>query len=283
LYAALKLDPGYSFAPEDLAYLQDLLFRRTGIILHTDKAYLVETRLAPLLNKHKITSLTVLISRIRADERGILCDEALDAFTTNETSFFRDMHPFNFLAEEVLPPLIEARRDKRRLRLWSAASSTGQEAVSLAILISERFPGVRDWDVQILGTDISAEALEKARSGLYRQLDVRRGLSDHQINRFFEPSIGRYLVRPELRAMTRFEPLNLVRDPIPPERFDVVFLRNVLIYFDGPTRLSVLRKLHPQIARDGVLVLGGAEAAQEMPPGLYSHGRSGRTVWHRPL
>ena len=266
---------------DNLKYLQDLLFRRSGIILPDSKSYLVETRLSALLPRHQLESLTSLTSRLREDEGSSLCVEVIDAFTTNETSFFRDRHPFELLESHLLPSLIRARQAQRRLRLWSAASSTGQEAYSLAILIAERFPELLRWDVEILGTDISSGVLEKARSGRYRQLDVQRGLTDAQVRRFFKKDGSHYQILPTLQKMVRFEPLNLVKGRFPSVKFDVIMLRNVLIYFDETTRDAVLRKMHPCLAPGGGLFLGSTEGSRPIPAQLYSTKQTGRTIWHQ--
>ncbi|MCA9570399.1 MAG: protein-glutamate O-methyltransferase CheR, partial [Myxococcales bacterium] len=199
--------------------------------------------------------------------------------TTNETSFFRDAHVFVTLAENKLPGLLPTRRD-RSLRVWSAACSTGQEPYSLGILLLEH-PELRGWDVSIRATDLCSTVLAKAESGLYRAHEIQRGLSDAQRERWFEPSGRHWAVRRRLRELVSFATWNLL-DPNPPAGpFDLVFLRNVLIYFDAPTQQRVLRSIHRSMAPGALLVLGGTEAATRVPAGCFDVEREERSTWLR--
>ena len=265
----------------EFAFLQSFIRRKTGIVLSDAKAYLAESRLPPVIARHGTGDLAGLVRALKRSDRGALAQDVIDAFTTNETSFFRDRHPFELLEKQLLPGLILARRKSRTLRLWSAACSTGQEAYSLGILLLDRFPELARWDVSILGTDICTEVLDRARAGRYRSHEITRGLSEALRDRFFEPDGRAWRVGPELRRMTRFEQLNLVSDQPPRQVFDVVFLRNVLIYFDAQTQQQLLRRVHRTIAPDGFLVLGAAEGSG-VERSLYDPHIEGRTVWHTP-
>jgi chemotaxis protein methyltransferase CheR len=252
----------------------------TGIVLSRDRAYLVETRLGPVADRLGL-ALDDLVARLRLLKEPDLRRDIMDAFTTHETSFFRDNHPFEFLADEVLPRIVAARRPERRLRVWSAACSTGQEAYSVAMLLLDRFPEVAGWDLRVLGTDLSADVVRQAQEARYRPHEIERGLSEAYRARFTTPCDGRYVLVPALRDIVAFETMNLISGPYPNDRFDVVLLRNVLIYFNDATRDRVLRRVHSVLAPDGVLLLGGPEGASRVPEVL-EVVRSGRTTWHRP-
>ncbi len=248
--------------PESIALLAGLAKARAGIVLASDKAYLLETRLAPLLRRDGIASLDALALRLRDPARaGALAREVVEALTTNESSFFRDGKPFEHL-RGALPRLAAARPPGRPLRIWSAAYSTGQEAYSAAMILAESTgPGGSALRAEILGTDISREVLARAREGSFTQFEVQRGLPARLLVKFFKPEAegGCWRIAPELRAMARFEEANLLDDLRRFGRFDVIFCRNVLIYFDVPTKARVLEALAQQLAPDGVLYLGGAE------------------------
>jgi len=248
--------------PESFALLAGMVKARAGIVLASDKTYLLETRLAPLLRREGIASLDALALRLRDPRRAeALAREAVEALTTNESSFFRDGKPFEHL-RGVLPRLAAARPPDRPLRIWSAACSTGQEAYSAAMVLAESAgAGCSALRAEILGTDISREVLARAREGSFTQFEVQRGLPARLLAKFFKPEAdgGRWRIAPELRAMARFEEANLLGDLGRFGRFDVIFCRNVLIYFDAPTKARVLGALARQLAPDGALYLGGAE------------------------
>lgn len=245
--------------PESLALVAGLVKARAGIVLDADKAYLLETRLAPLLRRDGIASLDGLASRLRDTGRAeALARDVVEALTTNESSFFRDGKPFEHL-RGALPRIAAARPPGRPLRVWSAACSTGQEAYSIAMTLAE-LPGASAWRAEILGTDINREVLARAREGSFTQFEVQRGLPARFLAKFFKPEAGgRWRVAPELRATARFEEANLLGDVCRFGRFDVIFCRNVLIYFDAPTKARVLGALARQLAPDGALYLGAAE------------------------
>lgn len=268
--------------PESFAFLAELVKARSGIVLTADKAYMLETRLGPLLRREGLGSLDALALRLRDPRAECLARDVTEALTTNESSFFRDGRPFHHL-RRVLPALARSRPLGCPLRIWSAGCSTGQEAYSVAMLLTEMAAVLQGRPVEILGTDISRQALQRARTGLYSQFEVQRGLPVQLLLRFFQRDrAGSWRISPEVRSMVRFEEWNLLRDPSPLGRFDVILCRNVLIYFDASTRAQVLAALAAQLASDGVLYLGGAEtvlggadclAAVPGEPGIYEPAR----------
>jgi len=231
---------------------------RSGLMLGPDKLYLLETRLAPIMKREGLRDLGALEDAMRRGVPGLEA-EVVEAMTTNETLFFRDENPFTHLRQITLPRLHEARSPGTRLRIWSAAASTGQEAYSIAITLAEMPPGLGGRPAEIIGTDISREALARARAGLYTQFEVQRGLSIQRLMKYFRKEADGWRVSEALRAMTEFRELNLLGDLRSLGAFDVVFCRNVLIYFDAPTKTRVLEAIARQMAPDGVLYLGGAE------------------------
>lgn len=239
---------------ESFAAIAALVKARSGIVLTPDKEYMLETRLAPILRQEGIASLDVLALRLRDIRAEPLARAVTEALTTNESSFFRDGKPFDHL-KRLLPKLLANRPLGHRLRIWSAACSTGQEAYSVAIILAEM--GIRG--AEIFGTDLSREVVERAREGVFTQFEVQRGLPVQMLVKYFRQDAGKWRIAPELRAMTRFEERNLLGDHRALGRFDIVFCRNVLIYFDPPTKGRVLNALAAQLAPDGVLYLGGAE------------------------
>jgi chemotaxis protein methyltransferase CheR len=246
-------------SPFDYKYVRGLLKERSGLVLGDDKEYLVEARLMPLARRAGVGSIAELVRRLRAPEGAALIVEVVEAMMINESFFFRDRLPFDRLRDTVLPALIAARAESRRLRIWSAASSTGQEPYSLAMLLKEFAPGLSGWTVEIVASDISSEVTEKARTGLYTQFEVQRGLPIHLLMTHFERSDEQWRVVADLREMVRFKQQNLLDDFSGLGRFDVVFLRNVLIYFDQATKANVLQRVADVLASDGYLLLGAAE------------------------
>ena len=238
---------------ESFAAIAALVKARAGIVLTPDKDYMLEARLGPILRREGLPSLDMLALKLRDTRAEALARDVTEALTVNESSFFRDGKPFDHL-KRLLPQLQAARPSGQRLRIWSAACSTGQEAYSAAILLREL--GLQ---AEILGTDLSREVIERAREGLFTQFEVQRGLPVQMLVKYFRQEGGKWRIAPELRAMTRFEERNLLSDHRALGRFDVIFCRNVLIYFDPPTKERVLDALSHRLAPDGVLYLGGAE------------------------
>lgn len=245
--------------PLDYDYLRGMLKERSGLMLSGEKQYLVESRLTPLARKAGLRSLGELVMKLRGPNAERLIAEVVEAMTTNESFFFRDKTPFEHFRDSILPSLIAARENRRRIRIWCAAASAGQEPYSLAMTLKE-FSGLPpDLRVEILATDISTEILEKAKSGVYTQFEVQRGLPIQLLVKYFSKIGDMWQIAPELRAMVQFRPLNLMRDFSNLGTFDLVFCRNVLIYFDQPTKIDVLSRLADVTAADGYLCLGAAE------------------------
>ena len=249
-----------ALAPEDFAYLREVVRQRSAIVLDDSKAYLVESRLVPVARRNGLGSLSELVTRLRADRAGPLHDLVVDAMTTNETSFFRDVHPWTVLEKVWLPELIQRRAAQRTLTIWNAACSSGQEPYSLAMLLRDKFPHiVESWNVRIIATDLSAEMLGRSATGRYTQLEVNRGLPAPLLVKHFRRDGQYWQVSDEVRAMVEFRALNLVAPwPFLPQ-VDLLFLRNVLIYFDLPTKQRILAKVREVLRPDGLLLLGTAE------------------------
>jgi chemotaxis protein methyltransferase CheR len=230
---------------------------RSGLSLGADKGYLVEARLEPILKRRALPNLMSLADRIRVDPA--LEREVVEAMTTNETLFFRDGRPFDHMRDVLLPRLHATRPRGARLRIWSAAASTGQEAYSLAMLISEMGPALAGRMVDIVGTDIAREPLQRAEQGLYSQFEVQRGLPARLLVKYFTKEDGGWRINRPLRDMVQFREWNLLSDLSGLGRFDIVFCRNVLIYFDQPTKARTLQAVSRVLGEDGTLYLGGAE------------------------
>jgi chemotaxis protein methyltransferase CheR len=241
-------------------FLAIFLKKATGIILATDKAYLVESRLASVAACHSHASVRDLVEALKAFPSEALRRDVIEAMTTNETSFFRDGTPFEIMKSHVLPQFQASRASARRLRIWCAAASTGQEPYSLAMLLAEhaaKFPG---WTFEILATDIDTVALRKASEGIYSKFEIQRGLPITHLVKYFEQTgPDTWRVKPALRKMITFRQLNLLDARASAGLFDIVFCRNVLIYFDLPTKGAILKQLGTQLTDDGYLFLGGAE------------------------
>jgi chemotaxis protein methyltransferase CheR len=245
--------------PADFDFLRKLLKDRSGLMLSGDKQYLLESRLLPVARKNGLASLGELAARLKAAPHSSLATQVVDAMTTNETFFFRDKLPFEYFRGLLLPALLAARAGERRLRIWCAACANGQEPYSLAMSLRELGPALGAWKIEILATDISNEALEKARAGLYSQFEVQRGLPIALLLKYFVQNGEMWQITPDVRAMVAYRPFNLLNDFSSLGTFDVIFCRNVLIYFDQPTKIGVLNRLAHAAADDGYLVLGAAE------------------------
>ncbi len=243
----------------DYEFLRQFLLERSGLSLGPDKAYLLQTRLTPLAQTMDLGSLAELVAALRKDPHGRLATAVTEAMTTNETSFFRDRTPFEELKERLLPELIQARAQTRMLRIWCAAASTGQEPYSIAMLIADEFPELAEWFVDIVGTDISADVLKRAQEGIYTQMEVQRGLPIQCLVKHFEQTDAGWQIKESLRRKVRFCQLNLLDDFRQLGRFDIIFCRNVLIYFEPDTKREILDRLHEQLRPDGYLLLGAAE------------------------
>jgi len=247
----------------DYAYLRDLVLEESANRIHPSRNALFDSRLKPIARGAGASSLKELVKMLKVDRAPHLHRAIAEAMTVNETSFFRDLKPFEMLRERILPRLIEQRREERRLRVWSAASSTGQEAYSLAMLIAEHFPALAGWDVKIIGTDISRSVVDYARRGRYRRLEVNRGLPARMLVKYFVREGEEWAVCQGVRSMCEFQCTNLCA-PLPKlPAFDLVMLRNVLIYFPPRDRRNLFEEVYRQMAGDGCLVLGNAEQAED--------------------
>ncbi len=245
--------------PHDYDFLRKCLKERSGLVLSADKQYLVESRLLPVARRAGVGTLGELVGLLRDTADPALMTSVVEAMTTNETFFFRDKIPFEHFRGTIMPALIAARRAARTIRIWCAASSTGQEPYSLAMCLKEIERDLAGWQIEVLATDLSADVLEKARQGLYSQFEVQRGLPIQLLVKYFTRSGEFWQIAPELRGMVRYRQLNLLADFSQLGVFDVVFCRNVLIYFDAATKTEVLDRLAKVTASDGYLVLGAAE------------------------
>lgn len=239
--------------------LSGLIRQHSGLVLTRDKAYLLESRLLPVARKWRLRTLADLATAVRGQADTGMVREIVEAMTTNESFFFRDVKPFDQFKSFVLPHLLRARAATRSIRIWSAACSSGQEPYSLAMILSEQRAQLAGWRVEILATDLSTEILDKAQAGLYSQFEVQRGLPIQLLVKYFKQQGERWQIDPAIRAMVSFRQLNLLDEMTALGRFDVIFCRNVLIYFDQPTKTLVLDRLSRQMAPDGHLYLGGAE------------------------
>jgi chemotaxis protein methyltransferase CheR len=244
--------------PLDYEFLRKLLRERSGLDLSSDKQYLVESRLIPLARKAGLPGIPELVAKIKAGS-GALTSEVVEAMTTNETFFFRDKIPFDHLQQTILPALLQARASRRSLRIWCAASSTGQEPYSIAMCVKE-FAALSGWRVEIMATDLSQEVLEKSKAGIYSQFEVQRGLPIQMLVKYFTQTGELWQLNADIRAMVQHRQLNLLQDFSHLGTFDVVFCRNVLIYFDQDTKASIFDRLARMLEGDGVLLLGAAES-----------------------
>jgi chemotaxis protein methyltransferase CheR len=244
--------------PDDFDYISKLLKERSGLVLTKDKAYLLESRLMPLARKRGLKGLEDLLDLLR--KRDTVAEKAVvEAMTTNESFFFRDNKPFDQFRSIVLPNLLKARASKKSFRIWSAACSSGQEPYSLAMILKEEAAKLSGWRVEIVGTDISSDILQKARTGAYSQFEVQRGMPMTLLVKYFKKKDENWVIDPALQSMVTFKEWNLLGDVRALGHFDVVFCRNVLIYFDQPTKSKVLQGISQVMADDAVLYLGGAE------------------------
>ncbi len=245
--------------PTDYEYLSNFLLGTSGLALGEGKEYLLEARLVPLAQSWDLENMDELIRALRKGTDKRLSSAVTDAMTTNETSFFRDKNPFEELKQRLLPSLVEARQTSRRLRIWCCACSTGQEPYSLAMLLEESFPHLRDWTIEIVCTDISQSILDRAQEGIYSQFEVQRGLPVQMLMKYFEQCETGWQIKAELRRRIQWHTTNLLDDFSRFGMFDLVFCRNVLIYFQVETKKDILNRVRKVIRNDGYLFLGAAE------------------------
>jgi chemotaxis protein methyltransferase CheR len=247
----------------DYTYLRELVQEQSANQIDPSRNALFDTRLTQIARLSGADNLGDFVSMLKTGRPAHLHRAVAEAMTINETSFFRDLKPFEMLREVILPRLIEQRRDARRLRIWSAASSTGQEAYSLAMVIAEHFPDVARWDIKIVGTDISRQVVDYAQKGRYRRLEVNRGLPARMLLKYLTRDGEEWEVSPQIRSMCEFQYANLCAPLALLPVFDLVLLRNVLLYFSQQDRRGLFREIHRKLAPDGYLVLGNAEQAED--------------------
>lgn len=244
---------------EDFEFVCKFIRDRSAIVLEKGKEYLVEGRLLPIARQMKLGSVGELIGQLRSTPPNGLHNQVIEAMVTTETTFFRDVHPFESLRTIVIPKFIQTRQDTKRLDIWCAASSTGQEPYSIAMLIREHFPQLANWEVTILATDLSSDVLNRARAGRYNQIEANRGLPAALLIKYFRQDGTKWELSESIRNMVKFREMNLAKPwPFIP-RMDLVFLRNVMIYFDVETKKSILNQVKQVLRPDGYLLLGGAE------------------------
>lgn len=253
--------------PEDFEFFASFLRERSGISLDTSKAYLVEARMTSLMNERGCESLTSLVAILRGQSDPEFEDRVVDEMMTNETSFLRDVRPFEVLRDHVLPSLVEKRHDKE-LCIWSAGCSSGQEPYSIAITLLEHFPQLDDWNVQIIGTDISSKAIAQACDGSYSQLEINRGLPPDLLEKHFSKDSLRWRINPEIRAMVDFRRMNLLEVSAELPLADVVFIRNVLLYFDIDLQRKTLGFVRQLMKPDSFLFLGNTETTLNIDEGF---------------
>jgi len=266
----------------DFGFVRDLVRSRSAISLSLDKAYLVESRLAPLAEQAGFADLADLVAQLRRAPFDALHQACVEAMATNETSFFRDFGVFEALRSTVIPELLAARSAEKQLGIWCAGCSTGQEPYSIAMLLREHFPWLATWRVRILGTDLSRRSLEQARAARYSQLEVNRGLPAPLLVRYFTQDGPWWVLREDVRRAVEFQPLNLIDSwpPLPP--MDLVLLRNVLIYFDATAKIEILKRVRQRLRPDAALVLGGVESTLNLDP-AFTPIRAGRATYYRPV
>ena len=245
--------------PEDFQFISQMIKQRSGLVLNQDKLYLLESRLMPVARKRGMKGLEDLIAVLRTNREEALARDVTEAMTTNESFFFRDIKPFDLFRNNVLPELLKTRAAKKTFRIWCAAASSGQEPYTLAMVLKEEAAKLAGWRHEIVATDISTEMLNKAKAGLYSQFEVQRGLPVQLLMKYFKKQGDLWQIDAALRGMVQYKEFNLLNDPKTLGQFDVVFCRNVLIYFDQATKGVVLGRIADLISSDGVLFLGGAE------------------------
>lgn len=248
-----------SLEPSDFNYIRELVRAKAGIVLEDGKEYLVDARLSTLIRQQKIESIPALVARLKSCPIDPLHKLVVEAMTTNETSFFRDHHPFDALAKQVLPDLIAKRAATKSISIWCGASSTGQEPYTIAMTLLENFPKLATWKITFIATDISAEMIAKSKAGKYNQIEINRGLPAPLMVKYFQKQGLEWQIHENLRKMIDFREMNLTSSWPAFPSLDIIFMRNVLIYFDANTKRDILSRVRRVLKPDGYLFLGGAE------------------------
>ena len=244
---------------QDFTFLAEFLKRESGLIITPEKMYLLESRLMPIAKANDLPSIEDLIAKLRSNSSAALSKEIVEAMTTNETSFFRDIKPFENLEKVILPYFIDKRKHLKKIRIWSAACSSGQEPYSIVMTILEKFPQLSSWTIEIVATDLSDDILDRARAAEYSQFEVQRGLPVTMLVKYFKKDGDKWLIKDDLKKHITYKTFNLLSFPYHLGTFDIIFCRNVLIYFDVETKGQVLEHMYKSLPQDGVIVLGGAE------------------------
>ncbi|WP_116115100.1 CheR family methyltransferase [Austwickia chelonae] len=268
-----------SISGTDVDFISQVVRARAAIVLDRSKEYLIESRLQTLARERGDASVAELVSKLRQQPNGPLRDQVVEAMTTNETSFFRDIHPFRALSDTILPDLLVQRGRERSLSIWCAASSSGQEPYTIAMLVQELIGADPSWRVRLLATDIDTQMLHRTKEGIYNQFEVNRGLPAQLLVRYFARHGMNYQIDVRLRNMVETKFLNLA-EPLPPmPPMDIVFLRNVLIYFDVETKKKILAQVKKVLRPDGYLFLGGAETTMNVDEQWVRHTVGRATVY----
>jgi chemotaxis protein methyltransferase CheR len=262
-------------------FLRKFLRDRSGLVLSDDKQYLIESRLVPVARRNGLASISEIVAKLRTQAPALEA-AVVEAMTTNESFFFRDKTPFEHLRDEMMPALLAARAGQRKLRIWCAAASTGQEPYTIAMILADMAAKIAGWRIEILGTDLSTEVLDRAKAGLYTQFEIQRGLPIQLLMKHFTQKGDQWEISPAIRSMVQYRPLNLLRDFSSLGQFDIVFCRNVLIYFDQGTKIDVLSRICRMLAPDGYLTLGAAETVVGLTAAFKPHAeRRGLYVLNR--
>jgi chemotaxis protein methyltransferase CheR len=245
--------------PRDFDYLRTLLKSASGLVLTDDKQYLIESRLLPVAKKLKYETIDAMVAELRRSEATSLKNQIVEAMTINESFFFRDKTPFDNFENIMLPKLLEAKKAQKHLRIWSAAASTGQEAYSLSMIMQEYAAELEGWRIEIIGTDLCSEALEKAKAGLYSQFEVQRGMPVKYLVKNFKQVGSMWQVNSKIKSSVQYRQFNLLNSFNLLGRFDIIFCRNVLIYFDKETKSDIIERMGKQTNPNCYLVLGASE------------------------
>ncbi|MEI6234373.1 MAG: protein-glutamate O-methyltransferase CheR [Planctomycetota bacterium] len=270
-----------SVSTDDMNFVCKFIQSESGVMLDASKLYLVEARLGEIARRENLLGASEVINRLRLNPTMEYRRDVINAMTTNETSFFRDQSPFESLKTDILPNLITARSNVRKLRIWSAACSTGQEAYSIAILIREYFPKLSSWNIEIVGTDISTFVLNRAKQATFTQLEVNRGLPAMLLVKYFTQSGSDWVLKDDVKKLATFRHFNLLTDLTVLGAFDLIFCRNVLIYFDIEAKRQILTQMRTMLGRESSLFLGGAETVFNVVKG-YARIQTGKAVYYRP-
>ncbi|MGD9849799.1 MAG: protein-glutamate O-methyltransferase CheR [Nitrospirales bacterium] len=253
-----------AISSEDLGYICDLVRERSAIVLEPEKAYLVQSRLEPLVKSERLGSLQDFVRTLRHQPYGPLHKKVVEALTTNETSFFRDLVPFHALRDHIFPALIKQNRSVQRLHIWCGASSSGQEPYSILFTMLDHFPELKSWQIRFMATDISREMLIRCQEGYYSQLEVNRGLPAPLLSKYFSKSGVGWKIRDDVRRKIEFREMNLAGTWLAFPKMDLVFLRNVMIYFDSQTKKRILENVRGILELHGYLVLGASETTMNL-------------------